>query len=127
MRPLLPPADVTDPARAFRLNGGNGSNTAGEGCRWRIQALARVSLLALIAALVLLWQLAVWISGCSPVLLPSPLAVGRYLVDATADGTLPRAALVTARRLLVGYVIGIVIGLPAGFLLARFRGAADTR
>jgi NitT/TauT family transport system permease protein len=33
---------------------------------------------------------------------------------------------VTAQRLFIGYAIGMAIGLPAGFVTARFRAASDT-
>jgi hypothetical protein len=41
-------------------------------------------------------------------------------------GTLGQAALVTIRRLLAGYAIGIVLGLPLGLLTARFKLLEDT-
>jgi NitT/TauT family transport system permease protein len=72
------------------------------------------------------WQALVASGRWSTVLLPSPAGVGRYLWTATLDGTLLGATFVTARRLLVGYAIGMAIGLPAGFVTARFRAASDT-
>ncbi len=83
-------------------------------------------IVAFFAALVLLWQVLVTFGGVSRTLMPAPLSVARYFVDAIADGTLAAAALVTARRLLVGYVIGVLLGLPAGFLTARSKACADT-
>lgn len=78
------------------------------------------------AGLLAVWQ-ALYASGrWSPVLLPSPAGVGRYLGRAALDGTLLGATFVTARRLLVGYAIGMAIGLPAGFVTARYRTASDT-
>lgn len=49
-----------------------------------------------------------------------------YLGRAIADGDLPTAVGVTARRLLVGYAVGLVVGLPLGMLTARSRTASDT-
>ena len=78
------------------------------------------------AGLLAAWQ-ALYASGrWSPVLLPSPAGVGRYLWRSSLDGTLLGASFVTARRLLIGYAIGLAIGLPAGFVTARFRTASDT-
>jgi len=77
-------------------------------------------------ALLVLWHLLAASGIWSPLLLPSPADVARYLWQATFDGTLPQATLVTARRLIIGYLIGLAIGLPAGFVTARFRGASDT-
>jgi NitT/TauT family transport system permease protein len=62
----------------------------------------------------------------SPVLVPSPLSVGQYLWGAAADGTLGTAVLVTLRRLLYGYLFGLAIGLPVGFLTAHYRILKDT-
>ena len=62
----------------------------------------------------------------SPVLVPSPVSVGRYLYEAAVDGTLWDATLVTMRRLLLGYGFGIALGLPLGLLTARFRIMKDT-
>jgi NitT/TauT family transport system permease protein len=62
----------------------------------------------------------------SPVLVPSPVDVGKYLKAAAADGTLGKATLITMRRLLTGYFIGIIAGLPLGLLTARWNIARDT-
>ena len=62
----------------------------------------------------------------SPVLVPSPFSVGRYLYEAAVDGTLWDATVVTMRRLLLGYGFGIALGLPLGLLTARFRIMKDT-
>ncbi len=77
-------------------------------------------------ALIVLWEVLVRTERWSPVLVPSPISVGQYLFHAATDGTLWSATLVTCRRLLLGYVIGLVLGLPFGLLTARFRLAQDT-
>jgi len=74
---------------------------------------------------------AVWQALCvariwSPVLVPSPANVGRYLWGAVLDGTLGGAVVVTLKRLLLGYAAGLVIGLPLGLLTARFNLLNDT-
>ncbi len=78
------------------------------------------------AGLVLVWEAFYLAHFWSPVLLPSPLSVGRYLWGAACDGTLASATLVTLRRLLIGYVVGLVVGLPLGLLTARFNVLNDT-
>jgi hypothetical protein len=55
------------------------------------------------------------------VLLPDPISVWEYLKGAAGDGTLVQASLVTMRRLLAGYIIGIAVGLPLGFSTASCR------
>ena len=78
------------------------------------------------AALLVTWH-ALSVAGIwSTMVLPPPASVGAYLWEATLDGTLLVSTLVTARRLIVGYLIGMAIGLPAGFVTARFRSASDT-
>jgi NitT/TauT family transport system permease protein len=81
---------------------------------------------AFFALLVLLWEGAYRAKIWSPVLLPSPRQVVGYLESAAADGTLFKATVITMRRLLVGYLIGLVMGLPLGLLTARWRLFHDT-
>jgi NitT/TauT family transport system permease protein len=81
---------------------------------------------AFLAGLVGIWQLLVLTGWWSEMLLPPPAKVAGYLAESIADGSLPSATWVTARRLGLGYLIGLVVGLPLGFLTARVRGAADT-
>src|SRR6185369_1337981 len=81
---------------------------------------------AFFAVLVLLWEAAYRAKIWSPVLLPSPRQVVSYLEGAAVDGTLLKATVITMRRLLVGYVIGLVMGLPLGLLTARWKLFHDT-
>ena len=78
------------------------------------------------ALLALVWHLLVLSGRWSPVLLPDPEAVWRYLLAAAWDGSLWEASLVTMRRLLLGYGIGLVVGLPLGLLTARWKFCEDT-
>ena len=72
------------------------------------------------------WELICRLKIWSPVLVPDPLAVGEYLVQAGRDGTLWQATLVTMKRLLLGYGLSIIFGVPLGLLTARFKFAEDT-
>lgn len=76
--------------------------------------------------LLLLWALLVRLRVWSPVLLPSPWKVVEYLQSSAADGTLWQAMLITSKRLLVGYVIGLIGGVPLGLLTARWNVLHDT-
>ena len=78
------------------------------------------------ALLIGLWETLVRMKIWSPVLVPSPLSVLSYLKGAIQDGTLGHASVVTMRRLLLGYVLGLVFGLPLGLLTARFKFCEDT-
>src|SRR6266404_7708502 len=88
----------------------------------------RRTLLATLFFLVLIaiWHFIVQAGIYSPVLLPSPQSVGEYLLGAVRDGTLLQATGVTVRRLLVGYFIGIMIGLPLGLFTSAFKFVEDT-
>src|SRR2546427_5522086 len=72
------------------------------------------------------WQAFAMTEIWSPVLLPSPLRVADYLYGALRDGSLVAATAVTLRRLLLGYLAGLLLGLPLGLLTARFRVFEDT-
>jgi sulfonate transport system permease protein len=78
------------------------------------------------AALIALWQGLFAARFWSPVLLPSPRDVGAYLVRSVVDGSLPTAMVVTLRRLLLGYALGLGLALPLGILVARFQLIRDT-
>jgi len=85
-----------------------------------------VSCIAFFAALVYLWHTLVQRGAWSAILLPDPSAVWDYLCGAARDGTLLQASAVTMRRLLIGYSIGIALGIPLGLLTARFNLFSDT-
>ena len=61
------------------------------------------------AVLLLAWHWACARGIWSPVLVPSPGSVARYLWSEAADGSLSEAVFVTLKRLLSGYFIGIVV------------------
>jgi len=78
------------------------------------------------ATLVLVWELAVRSGRWSAVILPSPVSVAEYLWASVLDGTLEEAIWVTMKRLLIGYAIGLVIGLPLGLLTSTSQILEDT-
>jgi NitT/TauT family transport system permease protein len=78
------------------------------------------------ASLIVIWQLLVSAQIWSPVLLPPPLDVGRYHVHAISDGSLLEGTWITLKRLLLGYFIGCVLGLPLGLATARSTYLSDT-
>jgi NitT/TauT family transport system permease protein len=72
------------------------------------------------AILVAIWAAASSLAR-SP-LFPGPLEVARSLAAALVAGTLVRAVVVSALRLIVGYAIALATGVPLGLLLARSEG-----
>jgi NitT/TauT family transport system permease protein len=87
--------------------------------RWLIAVLFFVALLGG-------WEYLVRRGIWSPVLVPSPLDVGRYFLASIQDRTLLESSYVTLKRLVLGYVVSLVIGLPLGLLNARFKFCEDT-
>jgi len=85
-----------------------------------------LSAAAFFLLLLLLWEALVRAKVWSSVLVPSPITVAQYLSSAVVDGTLLSASWVTMKRLLLGYVFGIAVGLPLGLLTARFKVCQDT-
>ena len=78
------------------------------------------------AALVLLWELAVRSGRWSAVILPSPVSVAEYLWTSIGDGSLLESTWVTLKRLLIGYALGLIIGLPLGLLTSTSQVLEDT-
>ena len=62
----------------------------------------------------------------SPVLVPSPESVARYIGEIALDGSLWSSTVVTMKRLLAGYFIGLMAGVPLGFMTARAQALRDT-
>lgn len=62
----------------------------------------------------------------SPFVLPPPSTVANYLWDNMANGKIPLSMLITLRRLLIGYIVGLALGVPLGMLAARFKSVNDT-
>src|SRR5690242_12041058 len=78
------------------------------------------------AVLLLIWEGLFRAKIWSPVLVPSPRQVAVYLENAATDGTLATATIVTMRRLIIGYIIGLLAGLPLGLLTACSKLWQDT-
>lgn len=76
--------------------------------------------------LLVLWQMLYSLKLWSPVLLPAPADVMVYLYDAALDGSLWTSIAVTMKRLIIGYTIGLIAGVPIGMATARLRVLRDT-
>lgn len=71
------------------------------------------------------WEWAAQHAGSS-ILLPAPSSVAKYLWGAVQEGELWKATLVTMERLMIGYLIGLAVGIPVGMLTARFKFLHNT-
>lgn len=69
--------------------------------------------------LALAWWSAATLHLCPPSLLPTPAAVGEFLLAALRDGTLIPALLTSLSRVGLGYLISLALGGALGLLLAR--------
>ena len=76
--------------------------------------------------LLVLWEILSRRGVWDPTLFPSPITVGRTLGGLIADGSLLDAVAVSLRRVMLGYLVSLVVGVPLGILLARARWAEDT-
>lgn len=78
------------------------------------------------AVLIGAWEWAARTGRWSRVLFPAPSEVARYFVTSIEDRTLLQSAYVTMKRLVLGYAVSLIIGLPLGLLNARFKVCEDT-
>ncbi len=74
-----------------------------------------------LAALLAIWQGAIWLNGYPAFVLPSPSRVWERLLVALADGTLVRHAAVTLGESLGGLAAGLALASILGYLLAQSR------
>ena len=89
--------------------------------RWRMIRRATITLLAAASLYEAMAQ-----SGLFPaVLLPTLPKIGRTLLNLIGDGTMFRHALYTLARVMLGFALAIVVGLPLGILMARFRAVEN--
>jgi NitT/TauT family transport system permease protein len=73
----------------------------------------------LVLVILLLWY-AIALS-VPPYVFPSPGAVAQRVVQLTASGDLPANLLTTLVRVVAGFLIAVVIGVPAGILFGSHR------
>lgn len=73
-----------------------------------------------------IWEFMARSGDFSQVMFPPPSNVLEYIRQALADGTLETATLVTVKRLLMGYAVGLLFGIPLGLFTAKFKIFQDT-
>jgi NitT/TauT family transport system permease protein len=81
---------------------------------WQISLLF---FLGLLLAWEVLFRLELW----PPYVFPSPSSVVQALIDGFASGYYLRAVATSMRRIVIGYGISILVGIPVGLLLGRSR------
>jgi NitT/TauT family transport system permease protein len=78
--------------------------------------------LLLIASWEIVYRLQIW----DATLFPSPFQVARTLAAGVQDRTLIIATGVSLKRILIGYGLALLAGIPLGVLLARVKWLEDT-
>jgi NitT/TauT family transport system permease protein len=69
--------------------------------------------------LILGWQLLVWWGDYPAFILPAPADVGQQFLLVLDDGRLLRHSLITISEIIPGLLIGFLVALPLGYLLAK--------
>lgn len=72
-----------------------------------------------LTAFVILWQFAVWVTGVSAIVVPSPLAVGQALIKDV--GPLFQAMCRTSAAACLGLLASSLLGLTTAFFFSRSR------
>ena len=78
------------------------------------------------ALLLLLWEVLASSGAWPSYLFPGPFDVLGALASGLRKGTFITATLVSLRRLVIGYVISLAVGLTLGLLIGRIKLLADT-
>ncbi len=76
--------------------------------------------------MIALWALLASRHVWDATLFPSPLQVGQTLVDKIRDHSLLDAIAISLRRVLLGFSISLVVGVPLGIVLARQKLLGET-
>jgi NitT/TauT family transport system permease protein len=79
--------------------------------------------LALVVLLIAIW----WAASLAtpPYVLPSPQRVWARIVQLSLSGDLPYNLMTTLARVLVGFLLAVVIGVPGGILLGSHRAIGN--
>jgi NitT/TauT family transport system permease protein len=72
-----------------------------------------------VAALLVLWDLAIRVSHVP--LLPGPIAVARAIAELAQKGFLVKHVVASLFRVTWGYLLAVAVGIPLGILLAWYR------
>lgn len=95
---------------------GSASKASRGAARFPMRRLA-LGLLSVVAG-VLAWQ--VLSMNVSPIFLPSPVHTWASAMELAADGTLFWSILASSGRILAGWGLGVLIGVPVGMFMGRF-------
>jgi NitT/TauT family transport system permease protein len=98
------------------IGGGIGSRI------WRSRYLPLVSTPIIVALAVLGWNVYTAVSHISPLVLPPPLAVWKAFVNEITQSYIwTQDIWVTFEETIIGFAVGFVIGVSAGYFMGKFR------
>lgn len=89
----------------------------------KLRSAAR--LLLPIISFLLLWQILSSLGILNPQFLPSPLNVGRELVDSLINQNLLVDVFASLKRVVIGFLLAAVLGIGIGLFVGLNRSAAD--
>jgi NitT/TauT family transport system permease protein len=94
--------------------------------KWRTRLRGWPARVLFFVLLLALWEGLCLLHLWPPYIFPSPLSVAKSVFDGFLKGTYPLAIAVSLRRILIGYGISLVIGIPLGLFLGRIKLLQDT-
>lgn len=71
--------------------------------------------------IVIVWQLAVMLTGAHPSLLPPPLQTAKTLASVVASGELFMHIGMSLGRVLTAWILGAAVAIPLGLAMGRFK------
>lgn len=89
-----------------------------KGARSRALSVVGTWAISLAVGIILWWLASLWLG---PYVMPSPWATVEALGDLINRGTLFTAIGASLQRILAGWAIGLVVGVPVGILMGRIR------
>lgn len=105
-----------------RTGGAPRPSGSGVGAFFRRHGDTLLPLLAFVVFMVL-WEILGRLTN--PILFSPPSRVARGFVELLADGRLQRAFLVTMNALSVGFLASVVVGIPLGLVIGRWKLLSD--
>ena len=92
----------------------------------RASSLRRLLVLALPwVSVVIAWTLVHYSGLVNPALVPTPAQVASRFSEFMLNGKLPTDMLISARRVLIGVVLGTLLAVPTGFVLGWYKAVHD--
>ncbi len=117
----MPTVERVDPSKLTELAGGlHALEAPAATTRRRPDAVALLAPLAVVAGLILFWQVVCWMQFKPTYIVPTPAMVALNMWGLVGGGTAWSAIWVSVHRGLLGYVVSVVIGTILGALISQY-------